>query len=731
MANRPNNNNDALTGWACAWLLVLALGLMPGAASAGDLFASSAIPEVLTPARLRQPQSEVPASVTVIDRELIEASGAREIYDVLKLVPGMNAELMDGNKPTVNYHASQALDSRRMLVLIDGRSVYQPGLARVDWNSFPITLNDVERIEVTRGPAAAAYGANAFLGVINIITRDPRDQRGTHVFIRQGNGGVSDRGLTQAGGDTERAFLLSVAERNDRGYDKQVPDKVPPHNSKRVQTANASVHWLLDNNDQLVMRTGASRTHSDVLQDASVAEYSTALSDPWEVSSRWFFQTQWKHSFSDTHNLSVQAYHQQFDARTHAPICMKTLDSSLPVGSGSLLFSSEMHDLFVASGKDADNTFNAMGAIGNPAVFATLTGAQQAALMQMQTRLGALASAGSLCGNLNTNVHETRSLLELQDNFSAGPLRMVTGASVRQDKAISHVYLNGDTHNRVVSLFTDVEWKLLDSWLINAGGYAEHDQDNGNFFSPRIANIFKLSPGQSIRFVYSEAIRTADMYENHADINMKLGEINEPYRSNTQSLLGQSQAWLFATQRSDGGLEAERIRSREVGYYQHAGNFGLDVRWFYEQLTDLASKPMNPFWFVTDNSGEIRNYGWETQVHWRSTSRQLWRATFAHINSSSPVKFEQRFVADNSGSLMWRYDFAEGWMFSTVGYFAHDWNEQPYNRYDATLAHTLRLAKAKLKLAATLRWKNDRPVVYDENQYRNNRQAWLSASLSY
>ena len=118
--------------------LLLALPLMTSAlwAETGLSELSAAefaaeVPMVLTPARLSQPQAEVPASVTIIERELIEASGAREIYQVLQLVPGMAALDVDGNKPTVSYHPTQARDIRRMLVLVDGRSMYQPGLARV------------------------------------------------------------------------------------------------------------------------------------------------------------------------------------------------------------------------------------------------------------------------------------------------------------------------------------------------------------------------------------------------------------------------------------------------------------------------------------------------------------------------------------------------------------------------------------------------------------------------
>lgn len=708
--------------------LVAALLLVePTFATAADVFSSAAIPEVLTPARLRQPQSEVPASVTVIDRELIEASGAREIYDVMKLVPGMNAEPLDGNAPTVNYHASQALGSLRMLVLIDGRSVYQPGLARVEWNNFPITLDDVERIEVTRGPAAAAYGANAFLGVINIITRDPRDVQGSQVFVRQGSGDVNDFGLVQAGSAGTGSFRLSLAERNDRGYDKWLADEVPPHNSKHVQNINFSGHWLLDGNDQLKLRAGGSRSRLDTLQDSSLDNYSTAQLEPWTDNSRWFVQLDWEHSFSDTHSLHVKTFYQQFDERQHTPICLRSLDTNLPIESGALLFSKSMNELFAVSDRDSSEMFHVLGGQQAP------TTAQQLALGNLQAALNNLVAsdAGALCGNLDTNVHEARSQLDVQDTLSGGPFRLVTGLSLRQDEGSSQAYMQGSVRNGVASLFTDLEWKLLDSWLINAGGYAEHDQDNGNFFSPRVASIFKLSPGQSIRFVYSEAVRTADMYENHADIRMKLDNINEPYRSNTQALLGQAQAWMFATQQSDGGLEAEKIRSREIGYYRHAGNLSLDVRWFYEQLTNLSSQPMDPFWFVTDNEGAIRNYGWETQMEWRPTGRQLWRATLAHINSQSLIKFEERFVADNSGSLLWRYDFAPGWMFSTASYFAHDWNGHPYNRYDATLSHTLKLTQASLKLAATLRVMSNEPVVYNENQYRNNSQFWLTARLTF
>lgn len=716
--------------FSCSVLVCLSLACPAVLAADADPFGAETIPEVLTPARLRQPQSEVPGSVTTIDRELIEASGAREIYDVLKLVPGMNAAVTDGDNPNVNYHASQSIDSRRMLVLVDGRSVYQPGLARVKWNDFPVTLDDVERIEVTRGPASAAYGSNAFLGVINIITRDPGDQTGTRAATRQGNHDVKDWSLSHARGNLDNAWRLSVASRGERGYDEPVPGVVAPNNGKRVNTANFSSHWQPALDDRIDFRVGGSRTRLDVPENSDVANFATAIDPPREDHSRWYAQLGWQHAFSDSHQWQGQAYFQRFNEESRNPVCMNAVVPGIPATAG-LLFSREMNDLYrvVDSSTKMTIYYAEQALLGNLSADPAIQGAQTALLSRLTTLAG--SGAGALCGDLSYRVEEQRAAFEMQDTLSLGRLRLVTGASFYDNRGKSDTYLNGSASNQISSLFTDMEWRLLDSWFINAGGYYEHDRLNGDSFSPRVANIFKLSPGQSIRFVYAEATRSMDMYENLADAHLQLQHVNAPWSQNLPALLGQQAAVIFATPSSPGNLVEERIRSREIGYYAHAGKLDLDVRWFHEQLTDLVSGATNIFDFRANNDGRVRNYGWETQAAWHATSHQLWRATFAHINSLANYKPERRFVPENSGSLLWRYDFADNWMFSAAWYSAHDWNDYRYDRYDATLSHSIPLPKATLKLAATLRWKDDEPVVFQENVYRDNREVWLTAALNF
>ena len=116
----------------------------------------SEVPMVLTVSRLVQPVSEAPAAVTVIDRDMIRTSGFRDLADVFRLVPGFYVGLFTGNEQLV----SGGLNNRffgRVQVLLDGKSVYTPMFGLVPWSALPLALEDIERIEVSRGPNAATY----------------------------------------------------------------------------------------------------------------------------------------------------------------------------------------------------------------------------------------------------------------------------------------------------------------------------------------------------------------------------------------------------------------------------------------------------------------------------------------------------------------------------------------------------------------------------------------------
>ncbi|MDD5388852.1 MAG: TonB-dependent receptor [Gallionellaceae bacterium] len=177
------------------------------------------LPVVLTASRLSQPLMDAPTAMTVIDRPMIEASGFREIADLFRLVPGFYAAYFSGNQPFVS-NALISEYARSMQVLVDGRSVYLPTIGGVLWSALPLSMEDIERIEVTRGPNAASYGANAFTGVINIISRHPQDVAGHMVKLASGDKGVRIGTYRWAGGEQVKN-RVTLEYRHDDGFDGQ------------------------------------------------------------------------------------------------------------------------------------------------------------------------------------------------------------------------------------------------------------------------------------------------------------------------------------------------------------------------------------------------------------------------------------------------------------------------------------------------------------------------------
>lgn len=143
--------------------------------------------EVTSVSKSEEKYTQVAAAVTVITQEDIRRSGVTSIPEVLRLVPGVQVADVDSNKWAVGIRGFASRLSRSMLVLMDGRSVYTPLFAGVYWEVQDTLLEDIERIEVIRGPGGTLWGANAVNGVINIITKDSKDTQGGLTTIGGGS----------------------------------------------------------------------------------------------------------------------------------------------------------------------------------------------------------------------------------------------------------------------------------------------------------------------------------------------------------------------------------------------------------------------------------------------------------------------------------------------------------------------------------------------------------------
>lgn len=210
--------------------------------------------EVVTASKKAQAIRDVPASVYVITAEDIHRMGATTIPEVLRLVPGVHVGLIDANKWAVAVRGFNGRYSNKLLVLIDGRSVYTPFFSGVYWDAQPLPfMDDIERIEVIRGPGASLWGANAVNGVINIITKPAKDTQGTLWVSGSGGEEKAFGGLRVGGriGDNGyyRAYTLYYE------HDNLEEDRVhaPNNDSWLVRRSGFRADWNRSPNENFIL----------------------------------------------------------------------------------------------------------------------------------------------------------------------------------------------------------------------------------------------------------------------------------------------------------------------------------------------------------------------------------------------------------------------------------------------------------------------------------------------
>jgi len=149
--------------------------------------------------RYEQPISRAPSDVYVITDEDIRSSGSTDIPTLLRRVPGMEVMQTNAVDFNVSVRGNNQVLANKLLVLVDGRSIYIDQAGNTIWKLLPVTLVEIKRIEVLKGPASAVYGFNAFDGVINIVTKSPEEMKGTTLQVAGGEVGTLLTSVVQAG----------------------------------------------------------------------------------------------------------------------------------------------------------------------------------------------------------------------------------------------------------------------------------------------------------------------------------------------------------------------------------------------------------------------------------------------------------------------------------------------------------------------------------------------------
>ncbi len=413
------------------------------------------VPTVLSVSRLSQPKSDAPSAVTVIDREMIRAAGIVDLPEIFRLVPGFyvgeNAGYVHNTNHVVSYHGMTTAYAGSMQVLIDGRSVYSPLYGGVQWSELPLAIADIERIEVTRGPNAASYGANSYFGVINIITQHPSQAAGNTIIATHGNG-RNEAFYRHGGRMGDLTYRITTGYRQDDGFDNR-------NDFKRTRLLNLRTDYQVNNNNNIEFEFGladGARGEGNINEDPLIFLPRTKqIFNHYEL-------VRWRHNISEGSDFSLQAYHSfdRSDDKTTSVNLRPIVDALLGPGSGALLLndSISVNNLTEIERYDIEAQHNF--SLGND-------------------------------------------------------LRFVWGGNVRQDSLRAPFYLgtNKTDYFHLQRLFGHTEWTPHKKWLFNAGAMIEHNDFTGTDISPRVSVNYKVLPNHTLRVGASSALRTPNYLE--------------------------------------------------------------------------------------------------------------------------------------------------------------------------------------------------------------------------
>ncbi|MFP5410399.1 MAG: TonB-dependent receptor plug domain-containing protein [Gammaproteobacteria bacterium] len=574
------------------------------------------LPVVLSASRLSQPVHEAPVAVTVIDRDMIRASGFRDIPDLLRLVPGFSVAYTRDNTWGLGYHGLGDAYSRRMQVLVDGRSIYSPHFGEVSWTDLPLSIDDIEQIEVVRGPNTAVHGANAFAAVINIITRTAAQAQGSRVLLQAGERSMNGLTVQHGGGEGGLRYRFTASARQHDRFENDVNVSTDGQYLEGGDTyfINGRVDWQLTSSSDLMAQFGLSQGDWQAGRISVNPLHAGSLIEPREQDARsLFLHVAYNKVESARREWKLQAYYarNRFDADSRADLT--------PI---------------------------------NPLYGVSL---------------------------LNQYMLQTRANVELQVNEQWHPdLRGVWGGELRQETVTSpHYYNTGKTwRGELARLFGNVEWRAHPRLLVHAGAMLEHHYFTDFDISPRLAASFTLAPGHVVRAGVSRALRSPTFFEEHGNqvFYQESGTVLDVFTVPTGGLepermlsreLAYLGTWRPARLEWDVRLFDDRI-DNFIGYlrddYVADGNFSfrertyrnigkatsrggeIQLRWRPTEALDVSAHYARVFLTATtsevlfnddipdsaprDSGALLMRYrlghGWETSVFVQRSAEQMW-----------------------------------------------------------------------------------------------------------
>ena len=304
--------------WGVALVLTVSMQI-PGAAQTGprDLTAISLEDlmniQVTSVSKKEQKLAKAGAPVYVITQEDIHRLGATNIPDLLRMAPGVSVAQIDANSWAISVRGFNDRYADKVLVLIDGRSVFSPDTSGVFWDQQDVPLDDIERIEIIRGPGGTVWGGNAMNGVINIITKNAKNTTGGLINAGFGSSGNA-RGLVQYGGKIGQTGAYRAFGKYFNNGSSVFPNGTAAADGWHMSHGGFRSDWDLSSRDTLTVQGDLFKsTEGETLTTL----FSNALPAPRTLNDRievggGNVLGRWNRTLSNGSDFSVQGYYDQY-----------------------------------------------------------------------------------------------------------------------------------------------------------------------------------------------------------------------------------------------------------------------------------------------------------------------------------------------------------------------------------------------------------------------------------
>ncbi len=587
------------------------------------------MPVVLSANRLEQPVSDAAVSISVIDHDTIEASGARTIPDVLRLIPGMQVgysgnEFGDEPKYVVTYHGHSDQYSKQIQVLVDGRSIYEPFFGGINWKAIPINIDDIERIEVSRGPNIASYGSNSFMAAINIITRTAAEDQGSYLRSNVGNHDIKDLTYRFGGTSGKLDYRITVATLNDDGMDSANQFDYPDDaNSNNI---DYRLDYQLDNTNTLSYQGGYGNNKQQT--DRNHASDENIPSRRTVDNTRLFQFIKWEDVIDTENTLQLQYYYNLTDKEDR--------------------FSSDVIDA---------------------------------------SALGAASFSLDINGDIKMERHNLELTHFIHPNEN---IKLIWGASTQFDFVQSSLYLGSNekvTHEQYRA-FVNIEYQVNHKNTVNFGALLEKNNYSDTDLSPRISLTHRINDHNKIRLGISRAIRSPFVFEALGSQSYKHTLVGGPLDGLTlrENVLG-------STDYRSENLLNEKIISREIVYMGEfmKSSLLINARLFHDNVSAyIDSVKQNDAVFETDeilfedlvnppavvhvfrNTFSTSTAGFELELDYHIDPSLRLIASGAIINISSINEALSLSAPQHSFSLMASKKFSEKYNGSIAYYYVDE-----------------------------------------------------------